>query len=367
MRSSRLAVAALFAMTGCIIHTDGGDKTPPPTTSRYDITFFWSIGGQGVPRTCSQSPEVARIRVQLTGARGLETLENNGYYPCNFAGSDGVKLRSFLPGTYNYVIEALDRYDAALYTAVGSIHVNNHVSTHVTLSPNQGKMTMYWTFAGKACAQAGISGPEGVSELEISLNGGEPVVWPCSKNGVEGVAVDLDPGSYSVQIDGIIDVTGPGGSREKQTWYSATFNATVTAGQNREYEIDLDPIAAGATFIPKIVDRYGNRLSCAEAGIETLYIEITDWMGNRSPGFFDPCSNYETSGFHWPWLLAAEEYDPSVQAWVGTWNVYIEGWDKAGTHHQVVAATNYGGQPQPEFEVIAGLPDQKFQVSVKLW
>lgn len=354
MRSSLMAVAALFALSGCIIHADSMGEQPAGASRSGDINFLWSFEG----RSCSQTPEVDKVRVRLAGARGVEKLENNGYFLCSWLGTDGVMLKNFAPGTYSYSIDALDSAGKALYSASGAITVNGNITVPVQLAAVFGKVQIFWTFAGKTCARADIAGP--VTKVAITLNNDfqNQVVWPCSVAGIEGVAAELGLGSYSVQVDGIVAVRDPvTNAVQEQTWYSATANATVSAGQTKNLALNLDPVAAGATFLPVLMSRAGQPLGCAAAGVKSLWIQLTDWNGQSTPGFVDDCATYETAGFYWSWVLAAQAYDDRAQAWKGTWQVRIQGWN--ASPNPVVL---YEGAAQ--VPVIAGLRDQTFPVTL---
>lgn len=354
MRSSLIAVAALFAVSGCVIHADNKSNPPPVAEYSGDITFLWSFGN----KTCLQTPEIRKVRVRLSGARGVESLQDNGYFGCNLGGIDGIKLRSFAPGDYNFTIDGLDQYEKTIYTASGNVHVNGSVQLAVALNPvdNKGKLQMFWTFAGKQCAQSGIADPtKPVTDVVITLNrdSANAVTWPCRNDGVEGVAAELEPGSYDVQIDGYVN-----GGSGPQLWYSAGFNVTLTPGTTRDIAIDLDVVAGGATFLPVLRNSSGQQISCAQAGVSTLWVQLTDWRGNVTDPYFDDCVKFETSGFYWPWLLAAENFDTSAKAWKGTWTARIEGWNAPSSTHTIL----YEGAQQ--VQVTAGSITQTFSVNM---
>jgi hypothetical protein len=235
------------------------------------------------------------------------------------------------------------------------------VTVPVTMLGGQGRLQVYWNFGRdrNTCATSGIASAQGVGEVDIYINGLPPVSRECRKDGIEGVAIDLDPGTYSVQVDGVIVVQDPVTQEYyRQVWYSTSFNANAVANSTRDIRVTMEPVAAGATFIPALKDPGGNATSCAAAGVHTLSVQLVDWHGNAGEKTFHECGQFEVAGFSWDWLLAEEKYDESALSWWGTWTAHLEGWEYVG---QTPVLRHRGSR---QVAVYAGIADQLFTVNL---
>ncbi len=358
MGKQSLLLAALM-FSGCVIQPSNSPD-PLPDSDPGDITFYWSFAG----RTCSQAREVLRVRISLF-RDGVEVrdLPDEGYFKCSPAGVDGITLTNFNPGPYSYRIDALDSANQVIYTANGSFRVNGNVRVDVNLVSvsNLGRMQIYWKFlkdgVEKTCASAGIASSAGVGKVRVYIND-EPVQeLDCTLNDSSGKPVqawawELNPASYQVAIEGVV-VAG----QQRQVWYYANQTINVIPNQTRNVTFELLPVAAGASFIPKLP----GYSSCATAGVETLWMQLSNPEDPAATvdRFSTDCNAVLRDGFFWDYIPASQTYSPSTGRWLGRWNVTIEAWDKAQTNHRVVARTT------KQVEVQAGYQDQSFPLSLE--
>jgi len=91
------------------------------------VTMEWSLNG----RSCFQNPNIQWVRITIPG----ETLQNNGYYPCSSNGSDGVVLYGFAPGTYRFVVDAIDYAGTPIFSGSGTFGVNGDIALSIDLTP----------------------------------------------------------------------------------------------------------------------------------------------------------------------------------------------------------------------------------------
>jgi len=325
MRSLGIAVVAL-ALTGCIVHETkdsvGGPLEPG------DITFLWNFDGQ----TCSQvRQEVYEMRVTLNGPRGPEQLDQDGIYNCNPAGTDGIRLVGFDGGTYTFNIEALDSGNFTVYTTTGTLTVNGDTTVPVTLhrTVRPSKLVVDWSFGGGlTCQSADLAQPDGVARVRITLNKGTPEEIACSAG---TASIDLDPGTYIVQIDSLTDVPNAlTGKLDTRIWYSASQSVNVVEGNSNSYSFLLAPVAGGATFVPSLLDAAGGPLTCATAGVRTLRIQLADYQGNTTPQYScacDACPN----GFLFAYLVANQTFDTATKLYRANWTVTVQADDGAVT------------------------------------
>jgi hypothetical protein len=107
-----------------------------------NVTFTWSFQG-GL--TCSQ---VTSIQINIPG----EVLQNNGVYPCLTNNYPGIVLYDFVPGTYNFTVDALDARSTVLQSVSGSfVVVNGDVGVPVALQWVVGGVSVQWQISGSNC------------------------------------------------------------------------------------------------------------------------------------------------------------------------------------------------------------------------
>ena len=357
MRSILAPAAALLLLSGCVIHADSKEPAPVPAVGG-DITFLWSFAG----KTCAQAPEVNWVRVVLEGGAGVEALPNDGYYRCNWDGWDGVKLTDFRAGTYNYTVDAVDSGDLVVYTATGTLSVNGPVQVPVNLNPTmiRGEMEVFWSFGreAKGCAQAGITTTDPVSTVKVSVNNEPPYEMPCTYGQQSAVYTDLAPGTYSVKIEGYI------GDR---LWYRGLRSVTVS-GQGGSYQlpVQLDAVAAGATFAPVMGDGV-TAFDCASTGTTALQIQLWDSKDQCFPadplapggcGFNGSCAAFATNGFYFDYMPADDRWDAAAKAWTANWTAQITGWGVDANDVTYVGSL--------DTLIYAGEPDQRVPVRMQI-
>ncbi|MFN7132170.1 MAG: hypothetical protein ACK4N5_08810 [Myxococcales bacterium] len=334
MRLNLLTLAALFLFTGCVINNRSDSPPPQPAPRPGHITFKWNFEGRG----CLDVPEVQHVRVVIPN----ETLDNNGYFPCNSGGTDGIKLLDFAPGSYNFTIDGVDANNKTIYTISGTLNVNGDITVPVTLTRvgARERVQLFWTFgkAKKGCAAAGVD------EVWVRFANGEQVTRPCNEvdpltnRQVEGVSISqIDAGTYPVSLQGVIRVARQGqpGVFDRQVWYAATLNIPVVAGAANNYNVNLDDVAASVNYIPK----FGDGRNCTSAGAQTIWVALFD-KANRpvgTPAIFE-CVKVETAGITWDYLPAADDFDQQAQLWRGTYTIQMEAWDTPYTNHRVLYA-----------------------------
>ncbi len=332
MRLTLLSLAAVTLFTGCVVN-NRVEPEPQHTPARPGhISLTWNFDG----RTCLEVPEVKWVRVILPGER----LENDGYFPCNTAGIDGIKLLNFQPGSYNFTVDGVDANNKTIYTASGTLAVNGDISVPVKLTRvgARERMQLYWTFGkGKrACEVAGVD------EVWVRFGNQEPVTRPCratdTSSGVpvEGVAISaIDAGTYPVELQGVSLVPRNDGTGvvDRQVWYAVTLNLPVVAGAANNFNVNLDDVAAIVTYIPK----FGDGKTCATAGVDTIAITLLDKAGQQigAQAIF-ACSGVENAGITWDYLPAADDFDMQSQVWTGSYTVQLEAWDTPYSNHHVL-------------------------------
>ena len=335
MRANLIALVAVLssALTGCVIRDQRTEPAPQQNELAGDINFLWNFQG----KNCSQTPAVRQVHVFV----GNEPLDNNGFFPCNAGGTDGIRLKNFAPGNYNFTVDGVDAGNKTIYTTTGTVHVNGSITQQVSLNPLGGteKMQIFWAFSRvkDTCASARVT------KIKISVNHGEFVTRNCSEidpqthAAVEGVAIsNIDAGSYQVVIDGY--QTDPV-SKADQLAYSATVNLPVVAGGQNNFNVTLDRVAAQASF--KFT--FNNQPSCSAAGVQAIWIQLIDSKNQTvgdPKGYILECAKYEL-GIPWDYLPAADSFDPASQTWFATYTVRMEGWDSPyATGHRVLYAGN---------------------------
>jgi hypothetical protein len=181
--SSRLLIAFFCiasALTGC-----GG---PQPG----DVSFLWTFSGL----RCDQVRDVAGVNITIPG----EVLANNGRFACSTAGVDGITLHDFAPGTYAFVLQAVNFQDQLLFEANGTFTINGNRTVMVDLTPtgNPGSYAyLNWTFPGNAsCAQAGVG------TVDVLLDNLASHSVPCPQGqATPGLQTPyLAPGDHSIEF-----------------------------------------------------------------------------------------------------------------------------------------------------------------------
>ncbi|HYO70994.1 MAG TPA: hypothetical protein VEU33_33440 [Archangium sp.] len=227
------ALLCLAVSTGCIINNDHDHDTDPQPG---DVSFLWSFSGTSTAGRCADVPDVKSVRILIAG----QTLANGGVHPCANAGVDGVILRNFAPGIYNYTLEALSYSGQVFYTGSGSFTVNGDEQVSTTLvpvirPPAPGDVTFLWAFAYGSTTRSCANVPE-VKSIRITipgetlLNGG---IYPCTAAGVDGIILrDFDPGAYGYTVDAL--------GYSNEVLYTAGGSFSVNG--NKQVNVLLDPV-----------------------------------------------------------------------------------------------------------------------------
>lgn len=261
----RIFVAFLLCMTastGCIIiDGDGGNG---PSSHPGDVTFFWTLANG----RCEDWPEVKNIKISIPG----ETLHNGGVYACTTAGEDGIVLHDFVPGTYNYTIQALSYSNEILFEGRGTFTVNGNVREEVDLTPDGMSYALIsWRFppnsssSNPSCAQAGVS------YIEAQIDGGDWVELECAK-GMTGGGVEtpwLEDGTHTITL---VAYGRDRAGRDGMPLYTSQSTFVTSAGAPRSEQVDF--FAVGGMSLRWELWDGGTRRSCAEAGLTGMVINL---------------------------------------------------------------------------------------------
>src|SRR5438552_7970963 len=220
MRRLLLLAAGLVAATACA-----------PT--RVPVEVDWTFGG----KSCADAG-VATIQIDMDG----EVLSPN-QFTCSQPVT-GVNLAAFLIGPYTVTVTGFDADGNVIYQTTQGIQVRNSRDTNVFVidaAPTTGTATLHWTFGGKSCAAAGVSGVQiSVDDKVITDAGG----FPCSNPNDAGVLVDgstigpLSPGNHTFALA----AHGSNGA------YYAVDNVaiSVVAGADTAVSVNV-PVATAST------------------------------------------------------------------------------------------------------------------------
>ncbi|MCA1828628.1 MAG: hypothetical protein ABR567_02205 [Myxococcales bacterium] len=245
MRRLLLLAATLVAATACA-----------PT--RVPVEVDWTFGGQ----FCDQAG-VAQIQIDVDG----EALTQN-VWTCAEAGT-GVKLGDFLSGPYTVTVTGFDSDGNVIYQTTQTIQVRNTHSTNVftvDAAPTTGTATLQWTFGGKSCAAAGVTGVQiSVDNTVITTSGG----FPCSNPNDSGVLVDgstigpLSPGNHTFALA----AHGSNGAY----YASGDFVVAVTVGQDTPVAVNV-PAATPTNASAEVRWTFAAGKSCADVGVDHIYV-----------------------------------------------------------------------------------------------
>jgi hypothetical protein len=270
--NAKLSIPFLSALlaSGCIIN--GGHPRNPG-----DVTFTWSFYGQ----TCSQVPEVAKVRIAIPGER----LQNDGIYPCTSNSYPGIVLHDFRGGEYGYTIEGLSYTDEVLYTASGEFTVDGNARVTVDLTPVGGPSSwayISWRFpnnpATTTCAQAQPPNTDpaigGIAYVDVEIDGTLSKRFHCAEGSplapgfVAGIQTPaLAPGSHTLKVTALLSSLYP------VYTYSGTF--VTTAGTPISNEVPL-AWAVGGVNVKWTFTQGSTVRSCADVGNPNVYVQFVD-------------------------------------------------------------------------------------------
>jgi hypothetical protein len=272
LRMALLLLTAL-ALAGC----GGPDRHLHPG----EVTFQWSFAGL----SCGEVPHVRAVKIRLPG----EALQNDGIYPCSVSGFQGIVLHDFAGGSYPYALEALGYGDEVLYRASGTLEVNGSVRVAVDLTP-AGAYSSYayltWRFPPSATSANPTCADLGVSTVELSLDEGITARYPCAAGErLPGAMTPfVPPGSHALSL-WALDADG----YELFHFQGAlqTFGGAPVAAEYR-----LGWSVGGAPVRWQLTDG-SLAQSCAQAGIDTVWVNFQDAQGSLlygPSGDAQPCS-----------------------------------------------------------------------------
>jgi len=245
MRRLLLLAAGLVAATACA-----------PT--RVPVEVDWTFGG----KSCADAG-VATIQIDMDG----ELLDPNRF-ACDQAGT-GVNLGAFLVGPYSVTVTGFDADGNVIYQTTQTIQVRNSRATNVftiDAAPTTGTATLHWTFGGKSCAAAGVTGVNiSVDDKVITDAGG----FPCSNPNSAGVLVDgstigpLAPGSPTFALA----AHGSNGA------YYAVDNVAISVAAGADTAVSVNvPVATPSSASAEVRWTFTSGKTCADVGVDHIYV-----------------------------------------------------------------------------------------------
>jgi hypothetical protein len=309
---SYFVVAALTLMLtpGCVCTSNGGGGG----NLRGDVTFRWSFS----QRQCALVPGVTNVAIVIPN----QTLENQGVYPCNTAGSDGIRLLNFRPGQYNFQIFGRDQSGTILYEASGTFAVDGDVTVTVDLNPSAtapGSALVSYSlpangaFPNPDCAQAGAV------NVAIRIDNLEPQFFSCAQ-GFGGQAIQmplLAPGRHTIDI-AAADATNYYLYRRIST-LDISPGVTIAASYGLEWSV-------GTTAIRWAISDGTLARTCAEAGVNKVVINfrnLTDAVNvyrYEGAGVEVDCSTNNVQGHAFATNRFVNPY-----LYPGTYQVFVQG------------------------------------------
>ena len=280
-----LAVAAALAaaVPGC------GDPARAP------VRVAWTFAGQ----TCLEAG-VATIQVDIE-----HILLTPNRFDCRTASGDinvAAEVGSYLLGPYKVTVTGYDADFTVLYQTTQDFTVQrgDNVINVDAKPPPAGSMTLLWTFAGRSCAQAGVSAVHiGLDGVVVTDGQGNADI-PCNSGQDSTQISPLAPGRHVVDLVGL---------RNGQPAYARDgIQVNVTANQDTQVRVDLpaaqptsataelswDGLQAGEGFAPGV---FGG-LTCSEAQVDTVRIFLDpapDGSGGTDVGDV-PCTSNNVAG-----------------------------------------------------------------------
>ena len=251
-----MILAALAMGSSSCVFRSGGSG------SYGDVTMLWSFGTQQLG--CSLVPEVTQVTIQIPG----EQLQSGGTYDCRNAGTAGITLLDFAPGTYSFTIQGRNSAGSILYESSGTFRVDGPVTVTTTLMPSstaRGDAYLTWTFpGGRWC-----SSDPAVTQVAVSIDQGTPFDIPCaegqSANGA--LVTSLSAGTHRIDLSAH-EPTG-------FVYYSLSSSLTVIPGTGTSQQYDLDWAVGGLPIRWSFTDGHF-QLTCAQAGVTDVYVNLID-------------------------------------------------------------------------------------------
>lgn len=259
----------LLSMSGCAIYGDGygGGGRGVRGGRPGNVQFTWSFVGL----TCSDVPEVRSVAIQIDG----EVLQNDGIFPCSSNGYPGILLHDFAPGTYSFTVNAIDYGNRPIYAAAGTFTIDGDVRVAVDLTPVGGGSSyafLTWRFPASvdspspSCAQAGIT------FVDVTIDASTQR-YDCL-GGTTDVGVQtgfLPPGRHAIRLNGLTSNGYP--------IYQVASLLTTYAGRPVSATYLFGWAVGGVALQWQLLNGITPQ-TCAQAGVQTVYIDFQNSAGN---------------------------------------------------------------------------------------
>lgn len=185
---SPLPALALLAFAAC-------------APSRPPVELDWTFAG----KNCQQAG-VATIQVDVLN----EVLTPNTF-SCTGGGSvtTGASLGHYLTGVYTVTVTGYDAGNNVAYRGTQDFRVSGGGLNQLVLdvpaaAPTTGSVTLLWTFAGKSCAQAGITSVRATMDGVPLADASNNIDLPCSANGHDGTTLSpVAAGTHTFALQGL--------------------------------------------------------------------------------------------------------------------------------------------------------------------
>ena len=227
--------------------------------SRAPVEIDYTFAGQGC-----QAAGVATIQIDLLG----EVLSPN-QYSCAVAGK-GIDIGRYLGGRYSVTVKGFDAAGNLTHQVTQDIDVRGGRANLFTIdvpriAPRNGSITLFWSFAGQTCAQAGITAVRVTLDGQLIGNGSGSTDLPCRLGTDDGTTIgDVDAGTHRVDLQAI-----KGG----QVAYSlSNLTAVVQAGQDTQLSPNL--IASSTSSASASLRWTFAGMSCADAKVSTVRVAV---------------------------------------------------------------------------------------------
>ncbi|MGA9521991.1 MAG: hypothetical protein WBV82_11030 [Myxococcaceae bacterium] len=255
------AFLTALVMSGCVV-----SNAPPAAPG--DVTFGWSFGGG----TCFDVPDVKTVVVNIAG----QTLENDGAYPCSANNFPGIVLHDFAPRTYSFTIDAYDYGDKRIFVGSGTFTVNGNVRVDIDLQAVGGSTSsayLTWRFPPNGGSQNPSCSQAGVTYVDVSIDGAPWERFNCVDGfSMPGITTpDLNAGTHDISIVAV--------SADNYPYYRFDGNLQTFAGRSVAAEYHLNWAVGGAAISWQLSDGSVG-LTCAQAGVSTVYVNFEDAQGN---------------------------------------------------------------------------------------
>ena len=266
------AFLAIVALSGCIVV-----RNPPPPAQPGNVTFTWSFAGM----TCSQASQVKSVVVTIPG----QTLQNAGVYPCLANNYPGIVLHDFAAGTYSFTLDAEGYSGEQIYTGSGTFTVDGDVRVTVDLTPVGGANSyayLTWHFPALGANTNPSCADALVTNVSVSIDGATATLVPCASGRTTPGAQTafLPAGTHTIDLFGY-DNSG-------YLLYQAYSTLVTTAGAPVAADYLIDWAVGGATLAWTLSEN-SVIVTCAQAGITTVYVDFKDVSGNLVYGpYGDP-------------------------------------------------------------------------------